>query len=74
VFEALERVYGVPNEEYLYQGQFERLEQGNTNSNAFIAEFYRLAKPLQRDENPPLNSFRRKAVSVRAASRHWPPE
>ena len=46
VFEALERVYGVLNEEYLYQGQFECLEQGNTDFNAFIAEFYRLAAPL----------------------------
>ena len=60
VFEALERVYGIPNKEYLYQGQFERLEQGNTEFNAFIAEFYRLAAPLRRDENSLLNSFRRK--------------
>jgi hypothetical protein len=60
VFEALERVYGVLNKEYLYQGQFERLEQGNADFNAFIAEFYRLAAPLRRDENSLLNSFRRK--------------
>jgi hypothetical protein len=60
VFEALERVYGVPNKEYLYQGQFERLGQGNTDSNAFVAEFYRLAAPLRRDESSLLNSFRRK--------------
>ena len=60
VFEALERVYGMPSKEYLYQGQFERLEQGNTDFNAFIAEFYRLAAPLRRDENSLLNSFRRK--------------
>jgi hypothetical protein len=60
VFEALERVYGTPNKEYLYQGQFERLEQGNTDFNAFIAGFYRLAAPLRRDENSLLNSFRRK--------------
>jgi hypothetical protein len=58
VFEALERVYGVPNKEYLYQGQFECLEQGNTDFNAFIAEFYRLAAPLRRDESSLLNSFR----------------
>jgi hypothetical protein len=60
VFDVLERVYGVPNKEYLYQGQFECLEQGNTELNAFIAEFYRLAAPLRRDENSLLNSFRRK--------------
>lgn len=57
VFEALERVYGVLNKEYLYQGQFERLEQGNTDFNAFVAEFYRLVAPLRRDENSLLNSF-----------------
>jgi hypothetical protein len=60
VFEALERVYGVPNKEYLYQGQFELLEQGNTDFNAFVAEFYRLSAPLRRDEGSLLNSFRRK--------------
>jgi hypothetical protein len=60
VFDALERVYGVLNEEYLYQSQFELLEQGNTDFNAFVAEFYRLAAPLRRDENSLLNSFRRK--------------
>jgi Zinc knuckle len=60
VFEALERVYGVPNKEYLYQGQFELLEQGNTDLNAFVAEFYRLSAPLRRDEGSLLNSFRRK--------------
>lgn len=60
VFEALERVYGVPNKEYLYQGQFEHLEQGSLDFNAFVAEFYRLSAPLRRDENSLLNSFRRK--------------
>jgi Zinc knuckle len=60
IFEALERVYGVPNKEYLYQGQFELLEQGNTDLNAFVAEFYRLSAPLRRDESSLLNSFRRK--------------
>jgi hypothetical protein len=52
VFEVLERVYGVPNKEYLYQG--------NNDFNAFVAEFYRLATLLRRDENSLLNSFRRK--------------
>ena len=60
MFEALELVYGVLNKEYLYQGQFERLEQGNTDFNTFVAEFYRLTAPLRRDENSLLNSFRRK--------------
>jgi hypothetical protein len=60
VYEALGRVYSAPNKEYLCQGQSERLEQGNTNFNASVAEFYCLAAPLRRDENSLLNSFRRK--------------
>jgi Zinc knuckle len=60
VLEALEKVYGTPNKEYMYQGQFERLEQRNSDFNSFVAEFYRLAAPLRRDENSLLSSFRRK--------------
>ena len=72
--QVFERVYDVPNKEYLYQGQFERLEQGNTDFNAFVAEFYRLAALLRRDESSLLNSFRRKLS--RTMQRHviWPPE
>jgi hypothetical protein len=44
----------------MYQGQFERLEQRNSDFNSFVAEFYRLAAPLRRDENSLLSSFRRK--------------
>ena len=58
VLETLEKVYSVPNKEYMYQGQFERLEQRNSDFNSFVAEFYRLAAPLRRDENSLLSSFR----------------
>jgi hypothetical protein len=44
----------------MYQGQFERLEQRNSDFNSFVAEFYRLIAPLRRDKNSLLNFFRRK--------------
>jgi hypothetical protein len=60
ILDALETVYGVADKEYLYQGDFERLEQGNLDFNAFVAEFYRLSAPLHRDSSSLINSFRRK--------------
>jgi hypothetical protein len=44
----------------MYQGQFERLEQRNSDFNNFVAEFYRLTAPLRRDKNSLLSFFRRK--------------
>jgi hypothetical protein len=69
VFEALERVYSMPNKEYLYQSQFERLELGNTEFNAFVAEFYRLAAPRRKLA---IKFLPPEAVPDDAASHHWP--
>ena len=64
VFDSLEIVYGVVDKEYLYQGEFERLEQGNQDFNIFVAEFYYLSALLYRDSFSLINSFRRKLSPI----------
>lgn len=64
VYDLLEQVYGTPNKEQSYQVKFEQLKQQGMDFNLFVADFYRLSAPLDRNNSALVSAFKSKLTPV----------